>query len=403
MNVKLSSIDDYLNRVSNLFLVLLYPGFAIYNTIIAYGYIPPVLGGFYGPVSIIYLICVTPALLRYKIFLSKRTGPYIYLVFIFFMLISFIAFSNYYLNYSSYVKLAFFQTIEAVTLIFSVFFLGFFIKLNRRLYKIFIFSMIVSLLLILIYVIKTGEVFFYAKQISVDSGTDSVSSYQGFARSAMMIAFISLAMTSKLSKYMAIYLISICILFFLGARSELVGVVFAAGLIVFLKFKIDFFRILQLFVFLLIIIAAIYLAYDKFSSNRIFQLVDISDASSWISREAFESIAINQIKNHPFLGYFAGHIIEGGSIGAYSHNILSVWAGFGFIAFLVYSLVCLIPVIDLSISAVKKKKQTDQFYLCLMFSFFVVLLIVFAKPVFWFVPGFVWGMYLNVRKNSYER
>lgn len=402
MIVTSSSIDNYLNKTSNFFLVLLYPGFAIYNIIIAYGYIPPILGGFYGPVSILYLICMTPVFFRYRLLLNPKTGLYIYLVITFFSLTLFIAFSNYQFYYNLYVKAAFFQTIEAITLIFSVFLLGFFINLTERLYKIFIFLIVVSLLLILLYVAKTGEVFFYAQRISVDSAVDSVSTYQGFARSAMMIAFISLTAVSKLGRYMLVYLVSICILFFLGARSELVGVIFAAGLVVFFKFKMSSFRVLQLLIFLLVIIAAVSIAYENFSSNRIFQLIDISDSNSWISREELERIAITQIKNNPFFGYFSGHVAEGGSTGSYSHNILSVWAGFGFITFLVYSLLCLIPVIDFSISAIREKKQTDKFYLCLMFSYFALLLLIFAKPVFWFIPGFVWGMYLNVKREKYE-
>lgn len=403
MKINKYNLEGYLKRTSNLFLILLFPGFVIYNIVVAYNIIPPILGGGYGIISVIYLACMLPVLLSLNLFLHNATRIYIFLLVSFCGYLLFVAFLNYFIYYDHIIELAVLQTVEALFFMLVLFLLGFFVNLNKRLYFLFISFIVVSLVLILFYIFKTGEVVFYVRQLADESVSDSVSSYQGFARSAMVVSLVTLSMTNVLSKYMLIFLFCTLILFFLGARSELIGTVFAAALLIPLKFKVSFTRLTQLALFSLLMMFSISLAYRNFSTNRIFQLLDVSEAGSWVARSELKEIAIKQIKENPLFGYFGGHIIDGGTTGSYSHNFLSAWAGFGFITFLIYILLCLIPVIEFSLLALKKKSYSNKFYLCLGFGLAILLLVITSKSLYWFMPGLVWGMYLNVKRDIYER
>ncbi|WP_201532116.1 hypothetical protein [Psychrobacter sp. LFX-11D] len=399
MNIKKKLIDDYLAYISSFTIILLFPGFALYNTLVAYGFITPIFGGFFGLFSVIYLILVLPMLLRLPVFLdNKSLGYFIILIFLYVYIFLFST-TNYLLDSRAGIEDAYFQIIETMTLTLAIFFIGFFVDLNQKIYKILLYTILVSAALLLFYFLKTGQVMFYAKSFADDNATEYVSTYQGYARSAIITSLIVLSMTNRLARYLFIYMLSIFILFILGARSEFVGLVLSGTLLLLLRFKINIIQFLKLLSFCVLGLIVLYFSYDSFSGGRGAQVFDLANDTSWEARKSLEQIGLNQIIQHPILGYFGGHILEGGSRGSYIHNVLSVWAGFGLISFILYVLLCFIPFFHCILIALKDKQQTDKFYFCLSLSSVVVLLILFSKSFFWVLPGFVWGLYLSINRS----
>ncbi len=400
MNIKKESINDYLVNVSGIFIVLLFPGFSFYHTAVAFGIIPPVFGGFFGFFSVFYILLISPFFLNFSRFIDKETKNYFYLLVCFFTYMFLYSSVNYLLSSSLEVYFAYVQFLEFIVLALVMFFIGYFVQLNQTLYNVLFCLLLFSSALLLYYVLSTGQVMFYAKVLAIDSTSDSISTYQEFGRSALIASLILLSMTKQVGRYLFVYLVSIFVLFILGARSEFVGLCFSGFLVFLIKFRLSLLRVLQLSS--IIILGAIFISqvYEKLLGGRSIQLFNMSKDVSWQGRKSLEQLGLNHIEENPILGYFAGYIIDGGATGAYVHSILSVWASFGLLPFVLYTLLCFIPLLYCIQFALKNKNQSDKFYLCLSLSLVIILLILFSKSIFWLIPSLAWGVYFSVKKEQ---
>lgn len=399
MNV--NYLDLYLSKVTIVFFILLYPVYVVYNTLLAYGIIPPIFGGFYGGFSFVYIFMMLPIL--FNITKSYNLNNYCVLIFMYVMYILFFSIINYFSVDGKEIEVATSQALEALLLLISALFLGYYLKLNDFLKTFLFLFLLFSLLFLIGYVLKTGEVMFYAKTLATDVNVDNVSTYQGYGRTFFIISLLMLALIKKIHNFVLIYFVSLFILFVIGSRSELVAFALSGAILTPIKYSFNFKYIFYYFLFIFLFFIFIGFVFDNFSDNRSVQLLDASDSSSWQSREALSDIALDQIKRNPILGYFGGHIIEGGSSGSYAHNILSVWANFGIVAFIMYILLCLIPLVECSYLFFIKKIKTVEIQFCFLLSVSVFILVIFSKPVFWFIPGILFGSYLKVKSFGYGK
>ncbi len=391
----MNNLKNYFSKTTGLFFILLYPIYVIYNTLLAYGFISPFLGGFYGVVSLTYLFSMVPILffLTQKVYVNN----YKILLFLFISYICIVVLINYFTVNSHEIILAAEQSLGSLILLFSAILLGYYLEHTKLLKKILTIFLIMSLTFLIVYVIKTGEVMFYAKTLDTAQEVNDVSTYQGYGRTFFIISLLLLAMIKEIRNFIFIYFISLFILFVLGSRSELVACVIAGFLLILIKYPFSIKSILSYSIVILFSIVSFSFFANKFSDNRSLQLLNASESSSWQSREVLTEIAINHIKSNPILGYFGGHVVDGGSIGAYAHNILSSWANYGFFAFIIYTALCLIPLVHSFYLLFFRSIKTSEVQFCFLLGISVFVLIIFSKPVFWFVPGFLFGCYLKVR------
>ena len=156
-------------------------------------------------------------------------------------------------------------------------------------------------------------------------------------------AIWSLLMLSILKKdffrYIVI-LISIVCLFILTSRTSLYSYIFTT--IIIISFNINK-KWLLLFIPLSIIL--VIQAMGEFSletilSSRQFNIILGRADSSGDARTEFLLAGISDIKKYPLTGLYGGQILKFGNSGPYIHNFISIWRQFGFVAFLLFMLLC---------------------------------------------------------------
>ncbi|WP_026879216.1 hypothetical protein WMO13_00625 [Ignatzschineria larvae DSM 13226] len=398
------NINKYLKKTTIIGFFTLYPGFALYNTLVAYNLFPPLLGGFFGMFSIIYLFFLLPGLILTNKKISYNQTPYVVLIISFFLLTLLIVVTNILLSFSQEVLLGSKQTIESLILLFTALLMGYYIEISKKTYRILVCIILATFLLLILFIITNNSLFFYAKKIADDNVSWAVSTYQGYARSAMMVSIMAISVPKKIKSYLLITIMSLFILFILGSRTELVGFFFASFLLLFIKFKKKGLKLfLFSFVLLLPILLVLYELIISYGINsRIFELFNLSNSTSWLARQKLQEIGIAQIIESPITGEFAGHIITTGTAGGYIHNILSAWAGFGVFVFTIYALSIIIPLLT-CLKLIIKGNSSNKVNLCFAYSSMILLFSLFSDPIYSFLPGFSWGMYLSILKGNNEK
>lgn len=234
--------------------------------------------------------------------------------------------------------------------------------------------------------------------------TDVVPNYQLVSLS---VVFLCLLLYRTNIKYKTVFvLMALFMVFLTGGRSEFLGGVISLFFFLLLSIlttlskrmmvkRVYLYSILMIVFFALIFIY-IYFYTDAdlgISNNRNLQVFNLKEASSWQARENLESKNLELIFKSPFVGNFGSHFSLGQ--GSYIHNILSVWQQYGFFSFLMYLIIMIFPVVNLSIVFIKKESVGLAGPLVL--SFYCLLLMAVSKSVFWPYAGLSVGSYLYVR------
>jgi hypothetical protein len=219
---------------------------------------------------------------------------------------------------------------------------------------------------------------------------DDVATYQGYARSAAIMSAALLAITAGTLRRLATAMLSLVVLFLIGARSELFGMAFAIvaleGLLILKRGR----NAIWLSIATVVLLALVFFYFDLIQSSRQLEVLNLSQSNSWIMRQEFSDFAWNQVRHSPIVGRFGGHFEYAGSAGSYAHSALSAWVSFGLAGFLLY--------VGLSMAAAIASAQgvlhrdSPQWRMAFYVSTSSLLLIAVAKPVFWPIPAFAWGL-----------
>jgi hypothetical protein len=249
------------------------------------------------------------------------------------------------------------------------------------------------------YVLTTGELMFYARQAF---GSDHIATYQGFARSGLTMSIFLFAFSRNPFVKIMVFCSSAFVLFIMGSRSEFVAFLFCIGTFVILRAHWG--SLISIFLYSVLMMGAVvvFLAVDisTLQGSRQFQLFNLGNASSFISRLELQNVAVAQILMNPILGEFGGHIIANGSAGSYSHNVLSVWVNYGLMVFVVYLALIVFPLVHTSLILLKNKHLNVDLTLAFLFLSAVFLLVVTSKSVFWVLPPLAWGLYARAIRLS---
>jgi hypothetical protein len=120
------------------------------------------------------------------------------------------------------------------------------------------------------------------------------------------------------------------------------------------------------------------------------ELLDISRSTSWQTRMSLQSEAIEAILRNPLAGDFAYHVREL-SAGAYAHNVLSAWAQFGVIGFVLY----LALIVTFALIAIRHAFSSNPTWQAALGLNVAALVVCMAEPVFSVVPALGWGFAVN--------
>jgi len=241
------------------------------------------------------------------------------------------------------------------------------------------------------YVVVAGNAMFYARQLF---GVEDIATYQGFARSVFVVALVLFAIARKLISQLVVLVGGMFVLFVLGARSELVGFMFAIGLVMIMASRTDWRYIAVSAFALFVLVVAFGFLGEWLGSSRQAKLLNLSEDSSWAQRIELQAVALNQIMSSWVLGDFGGHIrVE--SIGGYAHNALSAWVSLGILGFLLYVGLAVWAWIHSGYRVWREGMANRYWVLAFLFGSAVLLLIIAAKSWFWPVVGLAWGFYAS--------
>ena len=171
------------------------------------------------------------------------------------------------------------------------------------------------------------------ERLMVEVATEHVTSaelptYQGIGRSMMMLAITLFAMDNRPTRRSLVAAASISTLFVVGARSELYGFLTVIATISIIQARFSGRALVGTAIAASALTALILTRFDELMVSRQLQVLNLTEASSWIYRRELTSAALDQIIRNPVMGVYAGHFHVQGQ-GYYSHDLLSAWVSFG--------------------------------------------------------------------------
>jgi hypothetical protein len=409
---KISELEKLNGLIAVLGMIILFPGFFIYHLVIAASGMAPVLGGLFGVASLViviwYLIgfvCIPK--LQFK--LLQWYGLF-FLGFVSFVIIW--ALSHWLLLDESYVYVALIQTVETVILWLALFLIALWLPINSKLLKeTFLYFFVATLLGLCLFVWVSGSLEFNVRRLF--SAGENVASYAGFSRSMVVVLLFLAAYTLNYLKFCSLTVAGMFTLFLLSARTEFLVFPLALMALFFMSSQ-TIKRMLILCVVGLLFVTLLVTLVTNFAEltdqNRFSELLKFDNSSSWLKRKELYDIAVSQIMNQPFSGFFGGHIAAE-SRGGYAHNILSSWVNFGLIGFVLYFSLSFISLVGsfIGLAHVSANNGNEnesmvvvwrQSFVLNVFSF---VLIMFIKSVFWPVAALAWGLYARALYFSHLR
>lgn len=385
------------SKISNASFLILFPGFFFYHSALGLQIIPPVLGGYFSPVSLV----VTPILLilyvvnvlgSRALFTRIDFGFFAYLFYFVFI----ISVNAIFFDVNSDVVRMHLVAILHLTAVFIIFKFSVF---NSKTVWWGLFACWVGMTMIIFFLSSDG--FFYLREQEATTNQDYVATYQGFGRSYFLTFLVLVPFIGNMPFRLVVYAFSIAALFVNGSRSEFVGAIVVTAL-----FEIFWSRQRLLALLLAVILGALFVLYaDEFSKllpgNRTLQLLDLSECGSCDERNVTVVYAIEVIKKFPLLGDFGNYLIdiENQRPGSYAHNILSAWVDLGLVGFTWLLLLFAFPLFTIAVEAFSSKESRNLSEVLLPFSLLLVtiFLLFIAKQFTYMLIGAALGSYANYR------
>jgi O-antigen ligase len=364
------------------------------------GYIPPFLGGLFGPMSLLYFM-IFLILFPFTYRKILNASPLFYASTLLFFIFCFCwVLAHYLINKEPYIEMASIQALSSLVMWLALFFIGIhFSYENKIVVRLFIVFFIIISIGLIYFTFATGKTMFYAIRLFDVEDDAGVASYQGFARSALVCATLVFCYKQNFYKRVATALASVIILFLLGARSELYGFLFFCG-IYFMAISTKRLKWLLLSICLLVIIClVVVLNFEWLLQSRQLEVVDLSQSKSWIERQHVQDMALKQISDNPVFGYFGGHIADTGKMGSNAHNALSAWLAYSFLGFFTYLALTVVATVHSFICLMKFDDISPRWLFAFALNSICFLLVIASKSVLWALPALGWGMYVNAIIN----
>jgi hypothetical protein len=377
-------------KIANACFLMLFPGFFFYHFAIARGFIPPILGGYFGVVAlfVFYPLFYSHIKLKYSTFNGKVYHTFLVIIFYTFTVIN----VNYIFDRPHGFSFdLYFWSMSSLFFNIITFLIGAHANI-RKMIKINVVFLILMLLLVVFNVGENG--IFYVKDEAVDGS--NVATYQGFGRS---FVFVSLIITGiyigKANKLFFIFCVSVVALLLNGARTEFVSYIIST-FIVFLLYRYQSFK--SLFSLFLAIVVLFYFGFhlaDMYPESRMLQLFNLQESSSYEARKNLNENGLNIIHDNILLGGYGMYAALDG-IGSYPHNLLSAWVNLGLIGFSLYILLFIYLIME-AFYCFKEKSNELKYRVFLIFLVFTIISVIFSKDYTYMAISFLIGLYVNLK------
>ncbi|CZE49287.1 O-antigen ligase family protein [Campylobacter geochelonis] len=385
-------------KYSYLSFLLLFPGFFLYNILIAKNYISPVLGGYFGIVSgFVLLSYIILYILKSKsIYISGLEILFlVYQLFLIFM-------------YTSYFLLGkpniltqeiYFYNMKFCLYNISLYFVAKNLLVTKRFSNLCFILFVIMFIIIIMNFSLEYKILILQKTATVEYGKEYISTYQGMGRSLMATAFIFLSfyLRSKISIFL--FLIVCIALYMNGARTEFLFTIIAYS---FLVFYLSSFKNKLYFMFFIgLIVLFIFVFYDYLPNNRVTNILNISTDLSSIHRIKLMFFSLDKIIESPFIGDYSAYVFFNGELGDYAHTaIISVWLNLGLFGLIFLTLIMFYIIALVFIGLNRNQAYDLNFMLFALTSIYFILAFTFTKDYGYMFLGFVVGLYSNYKNNN---
>ncbi|HEX7649393.1 MAG TPA: hypothetical protein VF450_18490, partial [Noviherbaspirillum sp.] len=264
------------STLASLSFLMLFPFFFFYHTALALQLVPPVLGGYFSPVSLalapLLFLGYVSGIHRDKALFTGIDQAFLAFLVYFLLLVSI---NSIFLNADGEVVSSHFISILHFAVIFIIF------KLTDFRSKRFWWSALACWIVMTVIIFNlSSDGFFYLREQEDSVNQDYVATYQGFGRSYFVTVLILIPFVKAVPLRIVIYTLSVAALFVNGSRSEFVATLLGIALIEILNAR---HRLLILCVSMLLV--AFVAGYSSelmqlLPDNRTLQLLDLSEASS---------------------------------------------------------------------------------------------------------------------------
>jgi len=389
---------------ANIGFVLLFPGFVLYHDLVARQVLPRILGGFFSWVSLILVAgLAVPSMNRLAIaairgdnFSRLLIALYCYLLLVIFWHWSFI--------FSEVQAATVYQAANSLLAWIALTSVGLWISLyNKWIRNVIWLSFLASTALLLLYVLTTGSVMYFAASFS---GVEGIASYQGYARTALIGLLFLVAISKTGLQRISVYLGGFFILFLLGARSELLSFLVAVPIYFAIASRRSPRIIMIIIISAFALTAVVSSNWDWFILSRQSQVLNLHESTSWRARQDLLAEAWQIVLDSPVLGDFGGHVRFDESTGAYAHNILSGWVSYGFLGFILILSISIWATAGSGFLLFRESTSDNDISFAFLLNATTLLLLLVSKSIFWVVPGLAWGFYFAastklMRKRRY--
>lgn len=371
--------------------LILFPGFFVYHFCIAKGYIPPVLGGYFGVMAT--LLVFPLFILNFKVVINPR----VFVVKIFFLicfLIFFVSVINFVLSKPNfYAKDMFVWSVSGVLFNLVAFLVAKSAFSKKGVKLLFLF--LVSMFFIVVANIGSSGIFYLKGEAGDVSGI--VSTYQGFARSIVVVLLVLTAFYFQRSYlFFVIFFVGIVMLFLNGSRTEF-AVYCATVLFVYALYSLNSIkRQIGFLILILVFLLGVIYGMSYFPESRMFQLLNIMDSSSAQARFELMGFGLELISESPLLGDYGAYTVLGG-IGYYPHNLLSAWVNLGIFGFILYLMALFLMWRDAFLGFVKGHKNEFKYQIFIMFLAFVTISFFVSKDYSYMLFGLLVGFHYQYK------
>lgn len=382
--------------LANIAFIALFPGFFLYHTAIGTGSIPDFAGGYFSPTCLFLLpllvFTYTNSILPNKG--EKKSQDVLF--FLFLAYFSVIVATNFIGGASREVLLR-----HALAILqFATCYLTFrMLDISSNSKKSYLLALLVLMSALVFYLSSNGS-FYLKKDDSFHE--DSTATYEGFARSFLVTAIFVVPHLKKFRTRALFYVICTAALYLNSARSEFVCfIIFSLTAETLLSKR-------RIVTATLIAATASISAWILLSDtnlipeNRILELVNASDSSSWELRRRFLEAALNTISNNPIMGDYASYATIGS--GAYAHNLISSWVDLGIVGFLYLAAIISVPLLDMIKIGLKKKGASRQPFYVVTIGLLLITFIMAAgsKTFTTMFIAIAFGAYANYKSKNRE-
>lgn len=367
--------------------VALFPGFFFYHTVLGLGLIGAFLGGYFAPVSLL----AGPPLLFFYAYKIRRDKSQLGHADVFFWL-----YLGYFLSLIAIHAAAGANPVIlgnhllGVLFIMNMFLIFRLTDFNRGDVRFLLLATLAGMSAIVFSYSVDGS--FYLAPLGTARNPESLATYQGFSRSYLFTFVAAIAFCRGRLLRMVLYCLAAPTLFVNTARSEFVAMLFVIPIV-----EIYYARHKALLAsVLLAIFLGVYVNLDYLlsllPSNRILELLDLSQSTSANKRHLLSAYAMNTIAQFPIFGDYASY-----NPGFYAHNVLSAWVDTGFFGFVFVLALVTLPLLQMLIKGYFLPRPTPVFILGFTLACITLLLLLTSHYFTDMLIGATLGTYSKYR------